>query len=468
MTARPADLVVVGGGAAGLVAARRAARDGQRVVVLEAGALTGGMLRPGRLGDLTIDIGAEAFATRGGAVEALVAELGLADDVVEPNRLGSWAVADGEAYRLPLAGLLGIPADPSADEVVAALGPTGAAAAAADAGLPPEAGLDAPSLAALVRARMGDAVVDRLVTPVARGVYSIDPDELDHRVLAPRLATALAESGRLSDAVTTIRAAAPPGAAVRGVRGGMHRVVRALDRELVELGAEIRTNAPVVAVEGDGPLRAAVLADGTRVVARAVLVTVPELAASVLAGDGTGVERASGDAADRPVPAEVVALLVASPGLDEAPRGTGVLVGAPAGDVHAKALTHVTAKWDWLRDAVPDGLHVLRLSYGPGDDPSALRTRGLAEAALRERAARDASLLLGRPIALDDVRAVARHEWRIPAPAARIGRRDRLEALRERARTLDGIDVAGTWIDGTGLATVLPAAEAAARRLAGA
>ncbi|KAB1654553.1 NAD(P)-binding protein [Pseudoclavibacter chungangensis] len=490
------ELIVVGGGMAGLVAARRAALDGLRVTLLDAGDVTGGMLRAGRLGDTVIDIGAEAFATRGGAVERLLDELGLADDVVEPRRLGSWAHADGDAYRLPLAGLLGVPADPSSPEVLDALGADGARAAAADATLDAAVGLDATSLAELVRARMGDAVVARLVTPVARGVYSLDADVLDHRALAPGLGAALAETGTLAAAVQTVRAAAPPGAAIRGVRGGMHRVVRALDAELARLGVDVRTDARVddiVATDDGWRVR---LADGAELQAPRLLLTVPELAARVLDGtddgDATAASRgaiADGDDApsspsagagvpleevdaipprrrDSTVPAEVVALLVRAPQLDAAPRGTGVLVGEPAGDVRAKALTHVSAKWPWLAASLPAGVHVLRLSYGPDEGSCVPRTRGLDVDELRALAVADASTLLGVELAADDVLALDRHEWRIPEPAARIGRGARLDELRAAATATPGLDIAGTWIDGTGLASVVPAAEHAARRLA--
>ncbi|MGO2112624.1 MAG: NAD(P)-binding protein, partial [Pseudoclavibacter sp.] len=196
-----ADLIVVGGGIAGLVAARRAALAGASVVVLEGGDDIGGMLRAATLGGdgspgvasspdvssaataaaapITIDIGAEAFATRGGAVERWLDELGLGADVVAPETRGSWGHADGEAYPLPKTGLLGIPAHAAAPDVRAAIGIEGAARAAADATLTPDVGERAASLAELARIRMGERVVDRLVAPVARGVYSTDPELLD-------------------------------------------------------------------------------------------------------------------------------------------------------------------------------------------------------------------------------------------------------------------------------------------------
>ena len=63
---------VIGAGPAGLIAARRAAQLGAQVRLFDRGE-PGGMIQPEALLDgCTIDIGAEAFAVRGGAVAAPV------------------------------------------------------------------------------------------------------------------------------------------------------------------------------------------------------------------------------------------------------------------------------------------------------------------------------------------------------------------------------------------------------------
>jgi oxygen-dependent protoporphyrinogen oxidase len=53
--------------------------------------------------------------------------------------------------------------------------------------------------------------------------------------------------------------------------------------------------------------------------------------------------------------------------------------------------------------------------------------------------------------------------WANVRPAAALGRRAGLEAFREALAPVEGVAVTGTWIAGTGLASVLPhAAESAA------
>ena len=70
--------------------------------------------------------------------------------------------------------------------------------------------------------------------------------------------------------------------------------------------------------------------------------------------------------------------------------------------IRAKALTHATAKWDWLAAAAGPGSHVLRLSYGRRDGSApgghgAVR-RESDRAALLDTALQDASALLTVPV----------------------------------------------------------------------
>jgi hypothetical protein len=103
------------------------------VVVIDAAAEVGGLLRRGTLAGVDIDLGAESFATRTDAVAALVADAGLPLELVAPRPQGAWpAVATDDGVRrarLPRRTVLGIPADPEADDVVAIIGADGAARA---------------------------------------------------------------------------------------------------------------------------------------------------------------------------------------------------------------------------------------------------------------------------------------------------------------------------------------------------
>ncbi|MWV57609.1 NAD(P)-binding protein [Rathayibacter sp. VKM Ac-2754] len=466
------DVAVVGGGVAGLAAAAHCLRIGLRVVVLEAGERVGGSLAPLELSGVVLDAGAESFATRGGHVEAALASLEvdgrpLSESVVEPSTGGSWLhLSGGRTVPSPRAGLLGIPGTPLASDVVRAIGRRGAARAWLDTLMPVLRIGRAHSLAELVRTRMGVRVLEDLVAPVVSGVYSSRPEDIDVDLAAPGLNGAITRRGSLAGAVASLRANLPAGVAVRGIDGGMHRLVDALVERIDYLSGEISTGVAVSALERDGDAFRLSLGDGT-LSARAVIVSTPERdARALLAGLVPAVadadERTDGDSV------ELVTLVVDDARLDAAPRGSGVLVAPTAGDVTAKALTHATAKWEWLARSLPAGRHVLRLSYGrPGERPP---LEGASDAEAAAVALRDASVLLG--IALDPASLVdsARVRWANVRPAAALGRREHLEAFREALAPVEGVVVTGTWLAGTGLASVLPhATEAAAlirRRLA--
>nr|WP_298459093.1 FAD-dependent oxidoreductase [uncultured Cellulomonas sp.] len=500
------DAVVVGGGVAGLVAARELALAGLGVVVVEPGHGPGGAVGRHTVAGLDLDAGAESFATRGGTVAALAAELGLADAVTAPAPLGAWVHGPSGPGTLPRAGLLGVPVDPWAPDVRRTIGLAGALRASADRLLPARVGTAGPrgadrsgtrsgtpsgtssgtssgtpsgtvTFGGLVRARMGRRVLDRLVAPVVGGVHAADPDDLDVRTVAPGLLPALDEHGSLGAAVASLRALAPAGAAVNGLVGGMHTLVDALVGDLSARGGRLWTGSTVRALDRvgtgwsvavDSP-RGPLVLTTPRVVLAAPAAATLGLLAGVLPGLATVRTDPGADVV-------LATLVVDAAELDVAPRGTGVLVapaaqrapgrgGAPA--VRAKALTHATAKWPWLAAQAGPGRHVLRLSYGRAGGSGSLQdVVGLADEALTALAVRDAGTLLGVPLDGASVRGAARVRWSQSLPRASAGHRASVEAVSAAVDATPGLAVCGAWVAGNGLATVVPHARAAGRRLA--
>ena len=402
------DVVVVGGGIAGLVIARQLLVKGRSVTLLEASGRLGGSVSRHVVGGISLDAGAESFATRGGTVEALVRTLGLGDGIVAPNPEGAWLQpAAGPAVPLPATSLLGIPGVPVAADVIAVLGRGPAFRAyLRDTFRPASVGADSTTLGELVRRRMGDDVLEKLVAPIVNGVHSAAPDDLALDRVAPRLREALAKYGSLALAVRTLRSQAPAGTAVAGIRGGITRIVDELVADLERFGADIRLNTPVRSVTVGSATTDDDVLGGHIVVATS----------GVLAPVATP---------DRVV--TLATLVVDQPLLNSAPRGTGLLVADGAPGIRAKALTHATAKWPWLAERA-DGKHVLRLSYGHD------------HADLAEVARTDASALLGVPLAAADVVDFARVQWA------------RTTAVEHAP---DGVTLVGEGIAGTGLANII-------------
>ncbi|KHK99798.1 protoporphyrinogen oxidase [Microbacterium mangrovi] len=489
-------VAVIGGGMAGLVAALEFAKVGLSVTVFEADDHLGGTVRSAVVAGVTVDVGAESYATRGGTVRALVDELGLGDAVVTPSAGGAWVAglaADGkgpDAAPLPTGGVLGIPANPWDPAVVRIIGRKGAWRAYLDRLRPPlTIGVDR-SLGHLVRGRMGEAVLDKLVAPVTSGVYSARPDDIDVELAAPGLSAALTRAGSLSGAVGNLRAGAAakgakaPGSAVEGIEGGMFRLVEAIRARLEALEVDLRTAAPVAALERDGekwrvvpaaapsaeigesaeiriPEPEASESDAIlpRTVAEqpfdAVIVATPEAVARQLLAPHAALPTA---APTVPPVVEIVTLVVDAPALDAAPRGTGVLT--VPGSHTAKALTHSTAKWEWVR-AAAGGAHVVRVSFGAqGEAPA---TEGLDDEAAARLAASEASALLG--VDLGAVRGLHRARFVQSQPASVLGRAEYTGRARAAITRVAGLGAAGAWLSGTGLAQVVPDAAAEADRV---
>jgi oxygen-dependent protoporphyrinogen oxidase len=498
--APPTRIVVVGGGVAGLVTARECARPGFEVTVLESSGRIGGSVAPLELEGLALDAGAESFATRGGHVATLLESLGLAGDIVRPNAAGAWVRHGSRSVPLPKAGLLGIPSSPLATDVVAAIGWGGALRAYLDRLKPVLKIGREKRLGALVRSRMGDKVLDLLVAPVVTGVYSANPDDLDVDVVAPGLNAALTRLGSLSGAVAELRAESKAGSAVGGIRGGMWRLPAALAADIGSRGGTIVVDARVEAVEPWRPVDAGGatsegadapggeepglpdagasgqpasdaagderpgrwtlrLADGTRMVADVVVIAAPaDPALALLAtADPALVELGGLDWPGSPS-VELVTLVLADDRLAAAPQGTGVLVAdTPDADVTAKAMTHSSAKWAWVAEAAGAGRHVVRLSYGRAGRPA--ESLELDDAGLRRLALRDAGRLLNIPLQESALVAFARTPWTNALPYATVGQRDRIQQVREAVRAVDGLEVTGSWLAGTGLASVVPDAQ---------
>lgn len=518
---RTADVVVVGGGVAGLVAALECAKLGLGVVVIERGQEPGGCVGRIELDGLRLDSGAESFATRGGSVAELIESLGLSDEVVSPNPAGAWLVWGGREARgaaagagvhaapLPKTGMLGIPANPLGEDVRAIIGWRGAIRAYGDRLMPILRIGRAHSLGRLVRQRMGAAVLDRLVTPISSGVYSADPNDLDLDLVAPGLNEAMTRAGSLSGGVGELVEARRAGGAVLGLRGGMHRLVDALVAELGRFGAEIVLRHEVVDLARGGSgdratsgwrVRALGSERDLLVAARFAILAAPAQTSRRLLGEAV---EGWADASDWPAAAsvEIVTLVLDAPALDAAPRGTGVLVAAGTEGVSAKALTHSSAKWSWLAPAADGGVgevgagsggsadgdagagsvgaanagvrgaddaaaasrHVVRLSYGRAGSANPLE--GLDDDAVAALALADAAALLGVPLEPSALRACGRTAWRDALSHAALGQRDRVRALEDALAAEPGIEATGSWIAGTGLASVVPHAKEAAARI---
>ncbi|MGV9804673.1 protoporphyrinogen oxidase [Micromonospora chersina] len=459
--ARPWRVAIVGGGITGLAAAvrlRDRAPAGTEITVYEQSGRLGGKLRTGELAGGPVEFGAESFLMRdpaGGesAAVTLIRRLGLAASIVHPTVGQAALVVDGGLRPVPGGTLVGVPGD--LDRAAAVAQP--AAAADRDGGaplLPPDADV---SVGALVRDRLGDEVVDRLVDPMLGGVYAGRADDLSLVTTMPALARAARVEHTLVGAVRAAQAAAPraPGAPVFGtLAGGLSTLVEAAARES---GATIRRDAAVRELHPTptgwrltvGPTR-----DPQFVEADAVLLAVPARpAARLLAGPAPEVATAVGG-----LDYASVALVTMALPEPELPELSGFLVPATEG-LLIKASTFFTTKWGHLRR--PDGLALVRASVGRYGDETSLQ---LTDDDLVATVHRELSKVLGTPLPTPVARHVQR--WGGALPQYTPGHLGRVAAARTALRAAHPtLALAGAGYDGVGIPVCVRSGETAAEEI---
>jgi oxygen-dependent protoporphyrinogen oxidase len=455
-------IVVIGGGIAGLSAALRLHDElgsAAQITVIDGAATPGGKLRTGEIGGRAVETGAETFLARAaddpsGAPSAavrLARRVGLGNALISPETLSAGILWDGMLRPMPAGTLMGVPAD--LDRVDWA--PT--AAADHDLGEPVlPAGEDA-AVGALVRARMGDAIVDRLVDPLLGGVYAGRADDLSVAVTMPGLAAALRVEHTLQDAVrhALLQRVPTSGSPFASVEGGLSRLVEAVVAAMPAV--IVRTGQPVREMARSGlgwRLTVGSTRDPEPVDADAIVLAVPSHPAARLLGPGL------------PAVADLVGSLdYASIGLVTIvlPDGTldrtalagksGALIPAIEGHV-IKAVTVFSSKWR----PQPDGAVLLRASVGRYGDPSAL---AFDDETLAAVVYDDLAKILGGPLprALD----TRVNRWGGALPQYAPGHSARV--ARARASLPPTLTMAGAAYDGVGIPACIDSGERAAATL---
>lgn len=450
-----ARTIVVGGGVAGLVAARACAGDGGEVVLLEAGHALGGAVSGGELGGVRIDLGAEAFGVTRPETRALVDELGLGHQVESPRRSDAHLLLADGLFALPPA-LLGVPTDLADPAFVAIVGEDAAARARVlDAAPVADVG-PSVSLGDLARTRLGPEVVDRLLAPVVAGVHAADPDLVEADAVLPGLTSAMRSEGSLHAAAARMRhAAGVPGAAIAGLTGGMTTLVAALEDDVRGVGVDVRLGQAATSLAYDGTSWRVATPDCELVADDVILAVDAPTAASLLGAvpQARGLATALGSVTVGDV--ALVALVVRSPMLDGDPVGSGVLVAPGHPVARAKAMTHASAKWAWVRTAFGPGRHLVRLSYGRNgrvDEPIA---------DLPAIAVADLIAITGADDVEVEETRVVRWDRSLVLPSP--GHRDRVAAIRAAATEVPGLAVVGAGLGGNGLAGTIATARTRGR-----
>jgi len=492
-TAR-AHVVIVGGGIAGLAAAFFLRDEKVRVTVLEGSPRLGGKLSVSEVAGVAVDEGAEALLVTRPEGTALIDQVGLAGDRVEPGTTSSAIWTLGALRPLPRHQFMGVPSDLAELARSGLVSDEGAARASQDLELPPSVRDGDVPVADYVGARLGVEVVDRLVDPLLGGVYAGRSADLSFDATMPALAAAARHYRSLAEAAGSLlpppvpvpaggQDRGPPGARSGGsvfttLAGGLGLLPAFLAKAS---GAEVRTNSmtrvlsPAPAGPGAGPgwrLTVGSAAAEELIDADAVILAVPARPAARLLAEVPGASAAVTALGEIGYASMAIVTLAfprsafpgAFPGGGLATLGwSGYLV--PAVDGRAvKAVTFSTVKWPHLAAAAAPGvepLEIVRCSVGRIGEEALLQRADEDLGALAAAELAAATGVRGAPVA----HRVSR--WGGALPQYTVGHLDRVARIRAAVAAQPGLAVCGAAYDGVGIPACVATARAAAGQVTG-
>ena len=448
-------VAIIGGGISGLSAAWfvAAGLPDAEVIVLEASPEVGGKLRCGEVAGISIDVGAEAMLTARPEGVELLAAVGLEGERIAPLTTSASVFAGGIRHPMPARTMMGIPGSVDAARESGLFTAAALSTIAEEPSRPPLAPLqDDVAVGALVRDRLGDEVVERLVEPLLGGVYAGRADALSLQATVPSLAAALTGGGSLVEASAAVadRGTRATGSVFTSLADGLG----SLPHALVERGRfEVRCNATVRALRQSTTgfvLETGPVPEPEFVEADAVVVAVPAAKAARLLADISSA--AARELAD--IDSASVAIVTFAFRDTALPPGSGLLVGAGE-RLAVKGVTISSQKWPMATD----GLTVLRASVGRAGDNVALQRD---DGELIALALQELRPLLG--ITTSPVDALVTR-WGGGLPQYAVGHVERIARVRAAVADVPALAVCGAAFDGVGIPACIAAARAAADRV---
>jgi oxygen-dependent protoporphyrinogen oxidase len=279
------DVLIVGAGLSGLVAAFRTQQAGHTVAMFEAAPRPGGVIGSHRRDGCLFETGPNSGLDTTPLINALLADLGIAAERIDASRASSrrYVVRGGRLIALPMSpgAFVRTPLFSGAAKLRLAAEPfIGKAPADCE-----------ETIAQFVRRRLGPEFLDYAIEPFVAGIYAGDPNELSVPAAFPRLHALERRYGSLiKGALLGARARrksadkAKNAAASFSFRGGMQSLTDALARAVGNVHcrmtvSSVQTRAGGFTIVGER--------EGTQLIgsARSVVVATPAYAAARVVKD---------------------------------------------------------------------------------------------------------------------------------------------------------------------------------------
>jgi oxygen-dependent protoporphyrinogen oxidase len=445
------DVIVVGGGIAGLSAAYELQARGLSFVLLERTARPGGVIVSEEVDGYTIDGGPDSLLVQKPEAIALCREIGLGDRLVttKPPRL-AFIQRAGRLHPLPAHSVLGIPTRIGPFVRTGLFTWAGKLRMASELFVPARRDGADESIGSFMRRRFGQEATTYLAEPLLAGIHAGDVDRLSIKALFPRLAETERTQGSL---IAAFSRAAPSAAAAdgafRSLPGGLSEMVCALAARLPPDALRFSTPARRVLV---APARVETAA-GESLSARAVIITAPAYVAGDLLRDQDGdIARMCQDV--RYASTATIALAFPRSAVKHPLNGSGFVVPRTE-RTGILAASWLSSKWP---HRAPDDRVLMRAFFGGARDEHALdqsdtQLEDVALSALRPLLGISGDPLLSRVYRFD--RASPQHE---------VGHLARIEALDRRLAQTPGLFMTGSGLRGVGIPDCVADARATAKK----
>jgi oxygen-dependent protoporphyrinogen oxidase len=237
------SVAIIGAGLTGLTAAYCLEQRGSRVVVYEATDRIGGVVRTERRGGYLAELGPNSMSAPSAAVAGILRDLGLESSRVKasPAARERFIVRRGKLVHLPLT--------PAELLTTRLLSNTAKLAILSEPLVDTSDSTVDESVAAFIRRRFNQEVLDYVVNPFIAGIYAGDPEQLSVRHALPQLHALERTHGSVMKAfLKAAKAQRHPDQDVKLSDGlfsfgrGLQEIPEALGRELK---SELRLKAPV-------------------------------------------------------------------------------------------------------------------------------------------------------------------------------------------------------------------------------
>lgn len=240
-------MAIIGGGLSGLSTAAKLHRLDQSIqlVLFESGERLGGVIHTEQVGEYLIDHGADMFSTKPSAAIDFCCELGLEDQLIEPKPEGRGAriVRNGQLVPIPEGFVLMRATQLWPMLFTPLLSLQGKLRFLLERWISPTKGDKDESVSTFVQRRMGHEVLDRIVAPLAAGIYTADVTKLSMQTTMQAIARMEKKHGSLARA-TAVRRRKGEDSVERGSTGARYGQFRTFQDGMIGLINGIAQSLP--------------------------------------------------------------------------------------------------------------------------------------------------------------------------------------------------------------------------------